>query len=235
MAAGLNRTRKSPDCEASPLRHCRIANCRPAENNDLANFGRSIRSTPIEAILDRSDFESDGVDMNLSNFRIFALAFAGIVFASANSASAQIVALGHSAVRGNVSKSEMWPAVLEGLLHARGSQVHVANAGVWGETTDATLARVSSAVPQGTRIVILVDNQANDVRRNMSPIKAAENIAAIKKSVEGTGHTGRRRHGNLYVGVKAAGRRQSRWASLERRGQQEDGGGSGRHGQVATL
>jgi acyl-CoA thioesterase-1 len=125
--------------------------------------------------------------MNYSHVRIFALAFAGIVVASANSASAQIVALGHSAVRGNVSESEMWPAVLEGLLRARGSQVHIANAGVWGETTDATLARVPSAVPEGTRTVILVDNPANDVRQNMNPAKSAANIAAIKSQLKARG------------------------------------------------
>jgi acyl-CoA thioesterase I len=125
--------------------------------------------------------------MKFSNFHIFALAFASIVFASANSASAQIVALGHSAVRGNVSESEMWPAVLEGLLRARGSQVHVANAGVWGETTDATLARVSSAVPQGTKTVILADNPANDVRHNMSRTQAMANIAAIKSQLKARG------------------------------------------------
>jgi acyl-CoA thioesterase-1 len=125
--------------------------------------------------------------MNCLNFRIFVLAFTSIVLASANSASAQIVALGHSAVRGNVSESEMWPAVLEGLLRARGSQVHVTNAGVWGETTDATLARVSSAVPEGTRTVILVDNPFNDIRHNMSPVKAAANIAAIKSQLKARG------------------------------------------------
>jgi len=70
--------------------------------------------------------------MNGRNARVFVFALASIIFASINSASAQIVALGHSAVRGNVAESEMWPAVLEGLLRARGSQVHVANAGVLG-------------------------------------------------------------------------------------------------------
>ena len=125
--------------------------------------------------------------MNFPNTRVFAFAFVSFVFASINCASAQIVALGHSMVRGNVSESEMWPAVLEGLLRAKGSQVHIANAGVWGETTDATLARLSSAVPQGIRIVILADNAANDVRHNMSPIKAAENIAAIKSQLKARG------------------------------------------------
>ena len=125
--------------------------------------------------------------MNYSNFRMFLLAVAAVVVASVNPASAQIVALGHSAVHGNVAESEMWPALLEGLLRAKGSQVHVANAGVWGETTDATLARTPSAVPAGTKLVILCDNPANDVRHNMSPVKAMENIAAIKSQLKARG------------------------------------------------
>jgi acyl-CoA thioesterase-1 len=125
--------------------------------------------------------------MNCRNARIFACAVASLVFASIEPASAQIVALGHSAVHGNVSESEMWPAVLEGLLRAKGSQVTVTNAGVWGETTDRTLARVPSAVPQGTRTVILADNPANDVRHNMSPVQAMANIAAIKSQLKARG------------------------------------------------
>jgi acyl-CoA thioesterase-1 len=125
--------------------------------------------------------------MNCRNARVFAFALASLMVASIGAASAQIVALGHSAVRGNVAESEMWPAVLEGLLHARGSQVHVANAGVWGETTGQTLARVSSAVPEGTRTVILVDNAANDLRHNMSLAEAMANIAAIKSQLRGRG------------------------------------------------
>src|ERR1700742_37306 len=128
-----------------------------------------------------------GANMNCRNARAFAFVFVSLISAPINSASAQIVALGHSMVRGNVSESEMWPAVLEELLRARGSQVHVANAGVWGETTDATLARVSSAVPQGTRVVILADNAFNDIRHNMSPAQAAANIAAIKSQLKARG------------------------------------------------
>jgi acyl-CoA thioesterase-1 len=124
----------------------------------------------------------NGANMNFRNARVFAIVFISFIFTSINGASAQIVALGHSMVRGNVSESEMWPALLEGLLH-----VHVANAGVWGETTDATLARVSSAVPQGTRTVILADNAANDLRHNMSPVQAATNIAAIKSQLKARG------------------------------------------------
>jgi acyl-CoA thioesterase I len=41
-----------------------------------------------------------------------------------------------------------------------------------------------SAVPAGTKLVILCDNPANDVRHNMSPVKAMENIAAIKSQLK---------------------------------------------------
>jgi acyl-CoA thioesterase-1 len=58
----------------------------------------------------------------------------------------------------------------------------------YGERRPAkTLARVSSAVPEGTRIVILVDNAANDLRHNVSPAQAAANIAAIKSQLRGRG------------------------------------------------
>ena len=109
------------------------------------------------------------------------LALVSVIVASTGSASAQIVALGHSAVRGHVAEDEMWPAVLERMLRARGSQVHVINAGVNGETTAEELARVDSAVPDGTRLVILAINGANDARRNLAgAADAPANIAAIK-------------------------------------------------------
>ena len=125
--------------------------------------------------------------MNSAKARLFLLAVAGIVLISTNFASAQIVALDHSAVRGVVAESEMWPAVLEGLLRARGSQSHVINAGVYAETTDLTLARVPSAVPPGTKIVILADNAFNDQRRNMSAAQSAANLAAIKSQLRARG------------------------------------------------
>ncbi len=125
--------------------------------------------------------------MNFAKARLFLLAVAGIILVSTNFASAQIVALGHSAVRGVVAESEMWPAVLEGLLRARGSQTHVINAGVFAETTDLTLARIPSAVPPGTKIVILADNDFNDRRRNFSAAQSAANLAAIKSQLKARG------------------------------------------------
>jgi acyl-CoA thioesterase I len=122
--------------------------------------------------------------MNCSNVRAFLLALTSIILASTGFASAQIVALGHSAAHGYVASNEMWSAVLESMLRARGSQVHVTNAGVNGETTAAELARVDSAVPEGTKIVILTISGHNDARKLISgSADAAANIAAIKSKI----------------------------------------------------
>jgi acyl-CoA thioesterase I len=75
---------------------------------------------------------------------------------SADSAEAQIVAIGASNVAGRgVSSSDAWPAQLEGMLSAKGRTVHVTNAGINGDTNAGMLARLDSAVPQGTKIVLL--------------------------------------------------------------------------------
>jgi acyl-CoA thioesterase-1 len=88
-----------------------------------------------------------------------------VFIVSANSAAAQIVALGASNTQGRgVSPDEAWPTVLESMLHARGSSVHVANAGINGDTTGGELARLDSAVPDGTRVVILNFGR-NDFKR----------------------------------------------------------------------
>ncbi len=71
-------------------------------------------------------------------------------------ARAQIVAIGASNVAGRgVSNSDAWPAQLEGMLAAKGRNVHVTNAGISGDTNAGMLARLDSAVPAGTRIVLL--------------------------------------------------------------------------------
>jgi acyl-CoA thioesterase-1 len=131
---------------------------------------------------------SGGTDMNCLSARAFLAILIGVVFASTGFASAQIVALGHSAARGHVAESEMWSSVLESMLRARGSQVHVINAGVNGETTAEELARVDSAVPEGTKIVILTISGHNDARRLIGgSAAAAANIAAIKSKLRARG------------------------------------------------
>jgi acyl-CoA thioesterase-1 len=126
--------------------------------------------------------------MNCSKVRVFLLVLASIILASTGFASAQIVVLGHSAAHGYVAPDEMWSSVLESILRARGSQVHVINAGVNGETTRDELARVDSAVPDGTRIVILTINGYNDNRKLIAgSADAPANIAAIKRKITSRG------------------------------------------------
>jgi acyl-CoA thioesterase-1 len=99
----------------------------------------------------------------------------------AGAARAQIVAMGASDVAGRgVSSSEAWPAQLEGLLAARGRHVHVTNAGISGDTNAGMLARLDSAVPEGTKIVILdkVGGGWNARRKGQGDQKAE--LAAIE-------------------------------------------------------
>ena len=82
-----------------------------------------------------------------------------VIFAPlyATEARAQAVALGDSATRGYMLPlTDAWPAKLEGLLHQHGVNVTVANEGVNGDTSDGMLGRLGSAVPNGTRVVILM-------------------------------------------------------------------------------
>jgi hypothetical protein len=95
---------------------------------------------------------SGAAAVNFSKLRIFLLALISAILASTSFASAQIVAPGSSTVHGAVAESEMCPAVLQGMLRARGSQVHVINAGVWGETTNATLAVPSLKGPRSSSL-----------------------------------------------------------------------------------
>jgi acyl-CoA thioesterase-1 len=88
-----------------------------------------------------------------------------LIGCGAKPALAQIVALGASNTQGKgVDASEAWPAVLEGMLRARGSGAHVVNAGISGDTTGGMMARLASAVPDGTRLVIL-NFGGNDFKR----------------------------------------------------------------------
>jgi acyl-CoA thioesterase-1 len=119
---------------------------------------------------------------------IFASALVGALLPLTDIASAQIVALGASNVEGyGVSPSEAWPAQLESLLRAKGSSAHITNAGVFGDTTGQVLARLSSAVPEGTKVVILGIGAFNDVRTGGTADVARANIIAIKSQLAGRG------------------------------------------------
>jgi acyl-CoA thioesterase-1 len=92
---------------------------------------------------------------------------------------AQIVALGASVVQGyGVSSGQAFPEQLEAMLRAKGKPYTVSNKGIYGDTTAGVLARLDSAVPQGTRIVILLIG-GNDVRRGASVEDAKRGVNDI--------------------------------------------------------
>lgn len=114
------------------------------------------------------------------------ICFAGLSFAPA---SAQVVALGASNTAGKgVSSSQSYPAQLQSMLRARGSNLRVTNAGVSGDTTSGMLARLSSDVPEGTKIVILQFG-GNDFRRKHAGAGEMheENIARIRQQLRNRG------------------------------------------------
>jgi acyl-CoA thioesterase-1 len=79
-----------------------------------------------------------------------------LLLTAPNVAYAQVVAFGASNVEGHgVPRAQAYPAQLEAMLRARGLKVRVKNAGVYGDTSAAMLARLDRAIPSGSRVVIL--------------------------------------------------------------------------------
>ena len=102
-------------------------------------------------------------------------------------ASAQVVALGASNTRGKgVALSQAYPAQLQAQLRAAGVNVSVRNAGINGNTTGQMLARLNSAVPKGTRVVILQPG-GNDRRRGLSQSQTQANVSAIRQKLSARG------------------------------------------------
>lgn len=113
---------------------------------------------------------------------------AAMLFAcAAQAAEVNIVALGASntygsgrgRTNGGVPSSQAYPAQLQRLLAAKGVSAHVSNAGIPGDTTGGMLARLNSAVPNGTSIVILQPG-GNDARRGQGASRQG-NIAQIRQ------------------------------------------------------
>ena len=77
---------------------------------------------------------------------------------------------------GSVGLWRDFPAQLQAMLKARGHDARVTNAGINGDTTAGMLARLSSAVPSGTQVVI-VQPGGNDRRKGQSGRES--NIATI--------------------------------------------------------
>jgi acyl-CoA thioesterase I len=109
----------------------------------------------------------------------FAFVFFIAQFAWAAPSQAQIVALGASVVQGyGVNSGEAFPEQLQAMLRAKGKQYSVSNQGVYGDTTAGVLSRLDSAVPEGTRVVILMIG-GNDVRRGGSVADAKAGAGQI--------------------------------------------------------
>ena len=120
--------------------------------------------------------------MKLSGMFIFAATFAVAGAVSIYEASAQVVALGASNTQGyGVNPSEAFPAQLGQMVH-----MQVTNAGVYGDTTGGMLARLSSSVPEGTKIVILQFG-GNDNRQGVSPAARQANINSIEQKLRARG------------------------------------------------
>lgn len=115
------------------------------------------------------------------------VAGAALFACGAQAAEVHIVALGASntygsgrgRTNGGVPPSQAYPARLQALLQAKGLAAQVTNAGIPGDTTGGMLARLDSAVPSGTRIVILQPG-GNDMRRGQEAARAG-NIAEIRR------------------------------------------------------
>lgn len=103
-------------------------------------------------------------------------------------ASAQIVAIGASNVAGRgVSSSEAWPAQLQAMLAAKGRSVQVINAGINGDTNAGMLGRLDSAVPTGTKVVLLDKRGGGWNGRRLGQGSQDAELAAIEARLRARG------------------------------------------------
>jgi acyl-CoA thioesterase I len=86
-----------------------------------------------------------------------------------------------------VAPQDAYPAQLEMMLRAKGYNGRVVNAGISGDTTAGMLARLDSAVPNGTRLVILQPGGNDYRRRGGGPEARAENVEQIVSRLRGRG------------------------------------------------
>jgi len=105
----------------------------------------------------------------------------------AKAETTRIVAIGASNTSGAaVGASAAWPALLEGMLKAKGYDVTVVNAGVTAETSAETLSRVDSVVTPGTKIVIFDVGGGND-RDTGASGETAANTGQIAQRIRAHG------------------------------------------------
>jgi acyl-CoA thioesterase I len=122
--------------------------------------------------------------------RLCARIIAGVLALAASPLQARplnIVAIGASNTSGfGVGEQNAYPAVLERLLHQRGIEAHVTNAGVNGDVTSGMRNRLDAAVPKGTDIVVLQPG-GNDLRFFGNKQERTANIAAMVHRLQARG------------------------------------------------
>lgn len=116
--------------------------------------------------------------MRFSKSVVVAAAFTLALLTATQAATIQIVALGASNTAGKgVGEAAAWPAHLEAMLRAKGYDVTVRNAGISGDDTSRMVSRLSSAVPDGTQLVIMEKAASNDRKRG---VNTEANVSAIR-------------------------------------------------------
>jgi acyl-CoA thioesterase-1 len=120
--------------------------------------------------------------------RLFVAAILVLLALTAAGASPiRIVAIGASNTSGwGVGEQAAYPARLEALLRARGINAQVVNAGVAAQTTHGMLARIDSAVPSDTRLVIIQPG-GNDLRFFGTKAQRTANINAMVAKLRARG------------------------------------------------
>lgn len=121
-------------------------------------------------------------------FTCFAAAATALFSTATSFAEVRIVAIGDSGIRGKgIPENQAYPAQLEAALRTRGHQVTVTNQGINGDTTTGVLARLDSAVPPGTNIVILKIGINDLVNRHVSPDAVVANKRTIVERLHAKG------------------------------------------------
>jgi acyl-CoA thioesterase-1 len=117
-----------------------------------------------------------------------ALVFASVTFATMSFAQAQVVVIGASNSQGKgVSASEAWPGQLQSMLAAKGSSTQITNAAINGQTSGQALDRLSSALPNGTKIVLMAQGTQNDKKKGVSQEDALANKNEMNKLLKERG------------------------------------------------
>lgn len=107
--------------------------------------------------------------------------------AAGSPAALTIVAIGDSLTAGmGVEEGEAYPALLEAALRSAGHDVRVINAGISGETTSGTLARLDWVMTLEPDIAIL-ETGANDGLRGLDTAMVRDNLRRIIQTLQGKG------------------------------------------------